>query len=51
MFEFERFAKGTFGVAHALAEVTASGGVTSIHLLTFRRMEAMTTTGVGGTEK
>lgn len=30
VFEFENFAKGTFGVAHALAEVTAKGGTTII---------------------
>ena len=30
VFEFEKFAKGTFGVAHALADVTAKGGITII---------------------
>jgi len=30
VFEFEKFAKGTFGVAHALADVTARGGTTII---------------------
>ena len=30
VFEFEKFAKGTFGVAHALADVTAAGGTTII---------------------
>jgi phosphoglycerate kinase len=30
VFEFEAFSKGTFGVAHTLAEVTANGGVTII---------------------
>lgn len=30
VFEFEKFAKGTFGVAHTLAEVTESGGITII---------------------
>ena len=30
VFEFENFAKGTFGVAHALAEVTDKGGITII---------------------
>lgn len=30
VFEFERFAAGTFGVAHTLAEVTAKGGITII---------------------
>lgn len=30
VFEFEKFAKGTFGVAHTLAEVTEKGGITII---------------------
>lgn len=30
VFEFEKFAKGTFGIAHTLAEVTAKGGITII---------------------
>ena len=30
VFEFENFSKGTFGVAHALADVTAKGGITII---------------------
>lgn len=30
VFEFEKFAKGTFAVAHALADVTAKGGITII---------------------
>jgi phosphoglycerate kinase len=30
VFEFEKFSKGTFGVAHALADVTAAGGITII---------------------
>lgn len=30
VFEFEKFSKGTFGVAHTLAEVTANGGTTII---------------------
>ena len=30
VFEFEKFAKGTFSVAHTLAEVTAAGGTTII---------------------
>jgi len=30
VFEFEAFSKGTFGVAHTLAEVTDAGGVTII---------------------
>ena len=30
VFEFEKFAAGTFGVAHALADVTAAGGITII---------------------
>lgn len=30
VFEFPQFAAGTFGVAHALAEVTAKGGITII---------------------
>jgi len=30
VFEFEQFSKGTFGVAHALAEITQKGGVTII---------------------
>jgi len=30
VFEFEAFAKGTVGVAHALADVTARGGITII---------------------
>lgn len=30
VFEFEQFAKGTFGVAHALAEITDAGGITII---------------------
>jgi len=30
VFEFEKFSAGTFGVAHALAEVTAAGGTTII---------------------
>ena len=30
VFEFEAFAKGTFGVAEALAEVTDKGGITII---------------------
>jgi len=30
VFEFEAFAKGTLGVAHALADVTAKGGITII---------------------
>jgi phosphoglycerate kinase len=30
VFEFEKFAAGTFGLAHALAEVTDKGGVTII---------------------
>jgi hypothetical protein len=30
VFEFEKFSKGTFGVAHALADVTSKGGITII---------------------
>ena len=30
VFEFEKFAKGTFAVAHTLADVTAKGGITII---------------------
>jgi hypothetical protein len=30
VFEFEAFSKGTFGVAHTLAEVTKNGGTTII---------------------
>lgn len=30
VFEFEKFAQGTFGVAHTLAEVTEKGGITII---------------------
>ena len=30
VFEFEQFAKGTFGVAHALADITDAGGITII---------------------
>lgn len=30
VFEFEKFAKGTFGVAHTLAEITDKGGITII---------------------
>lgn len=30
VFEFEKFSKGTFGVAHTLAEVTQAGGTTII---------------------
>jgi phosphoglycerate kinase len=30
VFEFDKFAKGTFGVAHALAEITEKGGITII---------------------
>lgn len=30
VFEFEKFAAGTFGIAHLLADVTASGGITII---------------------
>jgi phosphoglycerate kinase len=30
VFEFEAFSKGTFGVAHTLAEVTKNGGITII---------------------
>eukprot|EP01038_Epipyxis_sp_PR26KG_P005537 gene5537-7655_t len=30
VFEFEKFSSGTFGVAHALAEVTDKGGITII---------------------
>lgn len=30
VFEFEKFAQGTFGIAHALAEVTDKGGITII---------------------
>ena len=30
VFEFEKFSKGTFGVAHALAEITQKGGITII---------------------
>ena len=30
VFEFEKFAAGTFGVAHTLAEVTKNGGITII---------------------
>jgi phosphoglycerate kinase len=30
VFEFEKFAQGTFGVAHALAEITDKGGITII---------------------
>lgn len=30
VFEFEAFSKGTFGIAHTLAEVTANGGTTII---------------------
>jgi phosphoglycerate kinase len=30
VFEFEKFSKGTFGIAHTLADVTAAGGVTII---------------------
>ena len=30
VFEFEKFAAGTFAIAHALADVTAAGGITII---------------------
>lgn len=30
VFEFEKFAAGTFSVAHALADITSSGGITII---------------------
>lgn len=30
VFEFEKFAKGTFGVAHALADITDKGGITIV---------------------
>jgi phosphoglycerate kinase len=30
VFEFEKFSKGTFGVAHTLADITAAGGTTII---------------------
>lgn len=30
VFEFEKFAQGTFAIAHVLADVTAAGGVTVI---------------------
>ena len=30
VFEFEKFAAGTFGIAHALVDVTAAGGTTII---------------------
>ncbi len=30
VFEIEQFAKGTFGIAHALADVTAAGGITIV---------------------
>lgn len=30
VFEFEKFAKGTFGVAHALAAITEKGGITIV---------------------
>ncbi len=30
VFEIDQFAKGTFGIAHALADVTAAGGITII---------------------
>jgi len=30
VFEFDKFSKGTFGVAHTLAEVTKNGGITII---------------------
>ena len=30
VFEFEKFAKGTFGIAHTLAEITEKGGITIV---------------------
>eukprot|EP00595_Chromulina_sp_UTEXLB2642_P000080 CAMPEP_0196761924 /NCGR_PEP_ID=MMETSP1095-20130614/1241_1 /TAXON_ID=96789 ORGANISM="Chromulina nebulosa, Strain UTEXLB2642" /NCGR_SAMPLE_ID=MMETSP1095 /ASSEMBLY_ACC=CAM_ASM_000446 /LENGTH=327 /DNA_ID=CAMNT_0042112031 /DNA_START=294 /DNA_END=1277 /DNA_ORIENTATION=+ len=30
VFEFEKFSKGTFGVAHTLAEITEKGGITIV---------------------